>query len=140
MIPVQSLPSQPYPNCCSPSLMGGKKQPQQTKLQAHGETDKHRHRSSSYRQETTKCEHPFSGKGRPRFAPPSGRLRSCCSMQTLGSSSGLPRGPTVLRTTLFGCCTHCPDRRNQHFQRPKAPWPSCGLRISCFFTALCSSL
>ena len=99
---IGTVPSQPHPNCCSSSLMGGKKQPQQTKLQAHGETDKQRLRSSPYRQETTKCEHPFSGKGRPRFAPPSGRLRSCCSMQTLGSSSGLLRGPTVLGT-------HCLD-------------------------------
>ena len=98
MIPVQSLPSQPHPNCCSPSLMGGKKQPQQTKLQAHGETDKQRLRSSPYRQEPTKCEHPFSGEGCSRLAPPSGRLGSCCSMQTLGSSSEFPRGPTVLGT------------------------------------------
>ena len=138
MIPVQSLPSQPHPNCCSPSLMGGKKQPQQTKLQAHGETDKQRLRSSPYRQETTKCEHPFSGKGRPRLAPPSGRLRSCCSMQTLGSSSEFPKCPTVLGTHCLDAAHTAQIVEINTFKRPKAPWPSRCLKISCF-SPLCAA-
>ena len=53
--------------------------------------------------------------------------------QTSGSSSGLPRQPTLLGI-LFGSAAHCPHRKHiflcpLRFPKTKVPWPSCFLQI-----------
>ena len=92
------------------SLMGGKKQPQQTKLQAHGETDKQRLRSSPYRQETVHLLHemrtPVQWKRTSTLRSSQRKIAQLLLHADVGLFKRIAplgaRGPTVLGT-------HCLD-------------------------------
>ena len=143
MIPVQSLPSQPSPNCygeytkaatettnCETNTKKTLRRPQVKQTE--------RLRSTSYRQETTKFEHPLSGKGCSRFASTCGRgLCQSCSIFR-APQRFCPRQPWALQVdcpeaqNYLGSCLDLlnPSLCPLHLSKTKAPCTSCFLQIS----------